>query len=226
MACPSGPGLAQAGRVTTGQPFTCAFFGMLLVASRLDPPARTIMADWLAVATADATYCSCCWCCLLARLPLCLQGIQDMLIQYLQLVVGFNTADQGLLFTLIGAANLLVQVCDGRSPVLCYIYLASVTLTMAVSPTLFPARARCNTHAAWCQNHPSFSMCFATRTCRVPSAFATCWPEGLLAKQCCHCTLSLLRCPCSMPAGCLPALDGVSPGGAPPADCGPGVLNH
>jgi hypothetical protein len=46
---------------------------------------------------------------LLLHLP-CLQGIQDMLIQYLPLGVGFNTADQSLLFTLLGAANLLVQV--------------------------------------------------------------------------------------------------------------------
>jgi hypothetical protein len=55
---------------------------------------------------------------LFKRLALCMaivgvvsEGIQDMLIQYLQLVVGFNTADQSLLFTLLGAANLVVQVC-------------------------------------------------------------------------------------------------------------------
>jgi hypothetical protein len=54
---------------------------------------------------------------LFKRLALCMaivgvvsEGIQDMLIQYLQLVVGFNTADQSLLFTLLGAANLVVQV--------------------------------------------------------------------------------------------------------------------
>lgn len=53
---------------------------------------------------------------LFVRLALCMaivgvvsEGIQDMLIQYLQLVVGFNTADQSLLFTLLGAANLVVQ---------------------------------------------------------------------------------------------------------------------
>lgn len=39
-----------------------------------------------------------------------MQGVQDMLIQYLQLVVGFNTSDQSLLITVLGAANLLVQV--------------------------------------------------------------------------------------------------------------------
>jgi hypothetical protein len=63
---------------------------------------------------------------LFKRLALCMaivgvvsEGIQDMLIQYLQLVVGFNTADQSLLFTLLGAANLVVQVSwvlPARSP--------------------------------------------------------------------------------------------------------------
>lgn len=38
------------------------------------------------------------------------EGIQDMLVQYLQLKVGFDTADQGLLFTILGACNLAVQV--------------------------------------------------------------------------------------------------------------------
>ena len=38
------------------------------------------------------------------------EGIQDLLVQYLQLVTGFTTADQGLLFVIIGAANLVVQV--------------------------------------------------------------------------------------------------------------------
>jgi hypothetical protein len=38
------------------------------------------------------------------------EGIADLLVQYLQLVVGFNTADQALLYTIIGAANLVVQV--------------------------------------------------------------------------------------------------------------------
>ena len=32
-------------------------------------------------------------------------------LQYLQLAVGFNTVDQGRLFTLLGACNLVVQVC-------------------------------------------------------------------------------------------------------------------
>jgi hypothetical protein len=56
-------------------------------------------------------------CSLFQKLALCVaitgivsEGIQDLLVQYLQLVVGFNTADQALLFTIIGAANLVVQV--------------------------------------------------------------------------------------------------------------------
>lgn len=39
-----------------------------------------------------------------------LQGIQDMLLQYLQLVMGFNTADQAVLITVLGAGNVVVQV--------------------------------------------------------------------------------------------------------------------
>jgi hypothetical protein len=56
-------------------------------------------------------------CSLFQKLALCVaitgivsEGIQDLLVQYLQLVVGFNTADQALLYTIIGAANLVVQV--------------------------------------------------------------------------------------------------------------------
>lgn len=37
------------------------------------------------------------------------EGIQDLLVQYLQLTVDFTPQDQGLLFTIIGAGNLLVQ---------------------------------------------------------------------------------------------------------------------
>lgn len=40
-----------------------------------------------------------------------LQGIQDMLLQYLQLVMGFGTSDQAVLITVIGAGNFMVQVC-------------------------------------------------------------------------------------------------------------------
>lgn len=39
-----------------------------------------------------------------------LQGIQDMLLQYLQLVMGFNTVDQAVLITVLGAGNFVVQV--------------------------------------------------------------------------------------------------------------------
>lgn len=39
-----------------------------------------------------------------------LQGIQDMLLQYLQLVMGFGTSDQAVLITIIGAGNFIVQV--------------------------------------------------------------------------------------------------------------------
>jgi MFS family permease len=53
---------------------------------------------------------------LFRRLALCMaivgivaEGIQDMLVQYLQLVVGFNTSDQSLLIVVLGGANLLVQ---------------------------------------------------------------------------------------------------------------------
>jgi len=42
-----------------------------------------------------------------------LQGIQDMLLQYLQLVIGFNTADQTVLITVIGGTNFVVQVRHG-----------------------------------------------------------------------------------------------------------------
>lgn len=38
------------------------------------------------------------------------EGIQDMLLQYLQLVMGFNTADQAVLITVLGAGNFVVQV--------------------------------------------------------------------------------------------------------------------
>jgi hypothetical protein len=38
------------------------------------------------------------------------QGIQDMLLQYLQLVMGFSTADQATLITVLGAGNFAVQV--------------------------------------------------------------------------------------------------------------------
>jgi hypothetical protein len=33
-----------------------------------------------------------------------------MLLQYLQLVMGFNTADQAVLITVLGAGNVVVQV--------------------------------------------------------------------------------------------------------------------
>eukprot|EP00879_Flechtneria_rotunda_P003588 GHRR01003823.1.p1 GENE.GHRR01003823.1~~GHRR01003823.1.p1 ORF type:complete len:579 (+),score=133.93 GHRR01003823.1:157-1893(+) len=53
---------------------------------------------------------------LFRRLAVCMaivgvvsEGIQDMLIQYLQLTVGFNTSDTGLMITIMGAANLVVQ---------------------------------------------------------------------------------------------------------------------
>lgn len=39
-----------------------------------------------------------------------------MLIQYLQLVLGFNTSDQSLLIVSLGAANLIVQVGVEHSP--------------------------------------------------------------------------------------------------------------
>jgi hypothetical protein len=39
------------------------------------------------------------------------EGIQDMLLQYLQLALGFNTADTSLLITILGGANFCVQVC-------------------------------------------------------------------------------------------------------------------
>lgn len=42
-----------------------------------------------------------------------MQGIQDMLLQYLQLVIGFNTADQTVLITVIGGTNFVVQVRHG-----------------------------------------------------------------------------------------------------------------
>jgi hypothetical protein len=46
----------------------------------------------------------------------CPQGIQDMLLQYLQLVMGFNSHDQAVLITVIGTGNFTVQVggstCD------------------------------------------------------------------------------------------------------------------
>jgi hypothetical protein len=37
------------------------------------------------------------------------QGIQDMLVQYLQLVLGFTTRDQSLLFTILGGTQMIVQ---------------------------------------------------------------------------------------------------------------------
>jgi hypothetical protein len=58
-------------------------------------------------------------CSLFKKLALCVaitgmvqEGIQDLLVQYLQLTTGFTTADQGLLFMIIGAANLVVQVSE------------------------------------------------------------------------------------------------------------------
>jgi hypothetical protein len=41
---------------------------------------------------------------------MCLQGIQDMLLQYLQLVMGFNATDQAVLITAVGAGTFVVQV--------------------------------------------------------------------------------------------------------------------
>jgi DHA1 family tetracycline resistance protein-like MFS transporter len=53
---------------------------------------------------------------LFVRLALCMavasvvsESVQDLLVQYLQLVAGFTTKDQGLLFVVIGSCNLLVQ---------------------------------------------------------------------------------------------------------------------
>lgn len=55
---------------------------------------------------------SCCVC-----IPyVCPQGIQDMLLQYLQLVMGFNTHDQAVLITVIGAGNFTVQVGASAGP--------------------------------------------------------------------------------------------------------------
>ena len=53
---------------------------------------------------------------LFVRLALCMaiasivsESVGDVLVQYLQLVAGFTTKDQGLLFVVIGACNLVVQ---------------------------------------------------------------------------------------------------------------------
>jgi MFS transporter, DHA1 family, tetracycline resistance protein len=53
---------------------------------------------------------------LFVKLALCMavasivsESVQDLLVQYLQLVAGFTTRDQGTLFVVIGACNLLVQ---------------------------------------------------------------------------------------------------------------------
>lgn len=48
----------------------------------------------------------------------CPQGIQDMLLQYLQLVMDFNTHDQAVLITVIGAGNFTVQVGASTGPAL------------------------------------------------------------------------------------------------------------
>eukprot|EP00775_Hariotina_reticulata_P002210 gene2210-2525_t len=53
---------------------------------------------------------------LFQRLAVCMvivgivsEGIQDMLVQYLQLVLGFTTSDQSLLFTILGGTQMIVQ---------------------------------------------------------------------------------------------------------------------
>jgi hypothetical protein len=54
---------------------------------------------------------------LFRRLALCMavigvvsEGIQDMLLQYLQVTLGYTTGDTTLLITILGAANFCVQV--------------------------------------------------------------------------------------------------------------------
>lgn len=37
-------------------------------------------------------------------------GVQEMLVQYLQLTLGFTTKDQGALFVVLGSCNLVVQI--------------------------------------------------------------------------------------------------------------------
>jgi hypothetical protein len=111
---------------TAPYPFFCSYVSLCAAALPGCPPAAapwrlrpldallSLQRSWALITSSS----------LFKRLALCMaivgvvsEGIQDMLIQYLQLVVGFNTADQSLLFTLLGAANLVVQV-RGSGPAL------------------------------------------------------------------------------------------------------------
>lgn len=113
---------ADAAAATFAIASLCALLTLLAVPESRSPEARRLGTRRAAPRPLDALLSLRRSCALLVsrdlfvRLAICMavasvvsEAVQDVLVQYLQLVAGFTTQDQGLLFVVIGACNLLVQ---------------------------------------------------------------------------------------------------------------------
>jgi hypothetical protein len=91
---------------------------------------------------------------LLLLLPCNQQGIQDMLLQYLQLTLNFSTADTTVLITVLGAGNFFVQVggCAGLSwTIRGALWLVRLLTEMHLAPPATPPPPSRNPRRSCCR---------------------------------------------------------------------------